>query len=277
MRLLNNLVGQTFGKWMVLSFSKEESSFFYWKCRCSCGIEKDVLENNLISGKSKSCGHFQDMAGCRFGRLVVLSYDHSSKGGHTFWKCQCDCGAIKVIDRSELINKTTISCGCYRIENSSKIATQTYFLYKNQFKHKWYFYGENNDIIRCSSSYEVFFWNYFYHIKNTDIVYEPKTFLISDNRRYTPDFFFPSENLWIELKGSFEMFMKKNKQDNKILEFSETNKISIYSWNEIFSKCSLPFKSYGAYKKRAEKKNISIEEYLAKMFYLSEESLWLQV
>lgn len=50
-----NLVGQTFEKWTVLSFSHTEKGKRHFLCRCACGQEKTVEVYSLVHGKSKSC------------------------------------------------------------------------------------------------------------------------------------------------------------------------------------------------------------------------------
>ena len=52
-----DLTGQVFGRWTALSKvqtpTREKSK---WLCICSCGKEGVVLQNNLVSNISKSCG-----------------------------------------------------------------------------------------------------------------------------------------------------------------------------------------------------------------------------
>ena len=53
-----------------------------------------------------------------FGHLKVLSYSRtvrkkSSNGVRTLWKCYCEiCGETKEMDRANLINGNSLSCGC---------------------------------------------------------------------------------------------------------------------------------------------------------------------
>jgi hypothetical protein len=47
----------------------------------------------------------------RFGRLVVLSFQHS-KRSHKHWLCRCDCGTEKIIDGMNLRRGDSKSCGC---------------------------------------------------------------------------------------------------------------------------------------------------------------------
>jgi len=51
----------------------------------------------------------------KFGRLLVIEETESIKG-YTVWKCQCDCGAIKIVRSHNLKSGDTKSCGCFAIE-----------------------------------------------------------------------------------------------------------------------------------------------------------------
>lgn len=49
--------GKVFGRWTVIEFShKDSQSRRVWLCECECGSIKAVLEYNLKSGRSTSCG-----------------------------------------------------------------------------------------------------------------------------------------------------------------------------------------------------------------------------
>jgi len=64
----------------------------------------------------------RDLSGLRFGRLLVLKKGAGKvrSGKHQpTWVCQCDCGTIKEIHRSDLMDRTT-SCGCKRREMVSQ-------------------------------------------------------------------------------------------------------------------------------------------------------------
>jgi len=49
---------QKYGRWTVLSGTKRksEAGVLYLNCICECGVEKEVLEGSLKSGRSISCG-----------------------------------------------------------------------------------------------------------------------------------------------------------------------------------------------------------------------------
>lgn len=53
----------------------------------------------------------KDIKGQRFGKLVVIEYDHSTPFG-VYWKCLCDCGKTKITRASNLKEGSTRSCGC---------------------------------------------------------------------------------------------------------------------------------------------------------------------
>jgi hypothetical protein len=60
----------------------------------------------------------KDLAGQRFGRLLV-----NGRGGSTrriYWICNCDCGKILSVRQDHLLSGATKSCGCLGRENSIK-------------------------------------------------------------------------------------------------------------------------------------------------------------
>jgi len=52
-----------------------------------------------------------DLTGKKFNRLSVVKYSHSHKR-HTYWVCECECGATKTIAGTALRTGHTKSCGC---------------------------------------------------------------------------------------------------------------------------------------------------------------------
>lgn len=62
MSQLKDLTGMRFGRLTVLyrnnSLTKKYKNGYgyYWHCLCDCGTEKDVSDNKLKNGKTKSCG-----------------------------------------------------------------------------------------------------------------------------------------------------------------------------------------------------------------------------
>lgn len=66
-------------------------------------------------------GSFEDLAGMRFGRLIVIGRDEdyiSPKGYHsTQWLCKCDCGNTATVRALYLKSGAIRSCGCLREEH----------------------------------------------------------------------------------------------------------------------------------------------------------------
>lgn len=53
---LINLIGKTFKKLTVISFSHRTPPHTYWVCSCSCGGQTVASTNNLRRGRHASCG-----------------------------------------------------------------------------------------------------------------------------------------------------------------------------------------------------------------------------
>lgn len=66
--------------------------------------------------------NFIDLAGLRFGRLLVV--ERSLGQRDTKWLCKCDCGSQKVIGSRALRTGRSTSCGCLHKEQlSSRVKT----------------------------------------------------------------------------------------------------------------------------------------------------------
>lgn len=135
MTKLIDLEGKRFGKLTVLKIGKPHvysngRKSISWLCRCDCGVEKEILGNNLVGGNTTSCGcyrkiesrkrNFIDIVGKKFNRLTVIERcdDYiDSRGNHsTRWRCLCDCGETCEVRGTSLKNGRTKSCGCYNKE-----------------------------------------------------------------------------------------------------------------------------------------------------------------
>lgn len=61
----------------------------------------------------------KDLRSRRFGRLVALRDVGSAKNGQSkvrVWECLCDCGVVKQVRSSQLLQGNVRSCGCLRSE-----------------------------------------------------------------------------------------------------------------------------------------------------------------
>lgn len=100
---LKDLVGERFGKLVVIEYSHKKNNLHYWKCKCDCGNEKIAGGKSLKSGNTKSCGCIPrkrfnvknqkyDLSGTRIGRLTVVKRVIRSA-----WLCKCDCGNETIV------------------------------------------------------------------------------------------------------------------------------------------------------------------------------------
>ena len=58
----------------------------------------------------------RDHTNRRFGRLVGIKKVGRDKWNHALWECLCDCGVVKIVSSTSLIEGTTRSCGCLALE-----------------------------------------------------------------------------------------------------------------------------------------------------------------
>ena len=121
-----DLTGKEFGRWTVLE-KVSLSGAARWRCRCSCGTERDVAARHLLSGATMSCGciakenrkekHGADLSGRRFGKLHVLSRAEPDETGAQRWLCRCACGREYIARYSPLNRGQIKSCGCEKGQN----------------------------------------------------------------------------------------------------------------------------------------------------------------
>ena len=111
-----DLTGQRIGHWTVLEIATGHKGETYWRCQCDCGAIHDVKGSDMKTGRSLSCHKcgtgFIDLTGLRFGRWTVLcrseKRDRTDRG--TYWRCQCDCGAIHDVRSGNLMRGTSKGC-----------------------------------------------------------------------------------------------------------------------------------------------------------------------
>lgn len=128
-------LGTRYGRLVIIerdtSFSEGQ---YRWRCKCDCGSEKSVPGSHLRSGFVRSCGCLRrehasqmqsppppkkEIGGMTFGRLSVVEFAEK-RGVRHFWRCLCVCGTEAIVDISKLTGGTTVSCGCFRRESSSR-------------------------------------------------------------------------------------------------------------------------------------------------------------
>lgn len=111
-------IGDRFGRLTIISSDvpRAKGHKQRFKCKCECGNEKIARRDDLLQGKTKSCGCLKKTPidiGYRCGKLVVIGIA-PARGSHRVFLCQCDCGSPpKEIRGTSLIGKNlTKSCGC---------------------------------------------------------------------------------------------------------------------------------------------------------------------
>jgi hypothetical protein len=57
-----------------------------------------------------------ELAGQKFGRLLVIKESGRGKDGCVTWECLCDCGTHRIVRGKDLKKGVTRSCGCLRMD-----------------------------------------------------------------------------------------------------------------------------------------------------------------
>lgn len=87
MNEINNVeLGSTFGRWTVIGFEFRRGRRTYCACRCECGTIRNVLKQNLLNGRSQSCGCFnREQAAIRMAKEVYV-YAPTEKRLYKIWR-----------------------------------------------------------------------------------------------------------------------------------------------------------------------------------------------
>lgn len=141
-----DLTNQRFGRLIALyKCDYKINNHYPWFCQCDCGNTKVVRTQDLVSGKTTSCGCLQrekasevgkktgpingpkrfqkkDITNQRFGKLVALSPTDLKQSHSTKWLCQCDCGNQTIVAINDLTSGNTSSCGCLKSKGEQKIS-----------------------------------------------------------------------------------------------------------------------------------------------------------
>lgn len=131
--IAKNLAGQTFGELTVLEQADRVPGKrgIWWKCRCSCGNELEVLGTLMVNGRKLNCGGplheknyaYVDITGKRFHRLTAMYRVRTKmqKNNSVIWHCRCDCGNEVDYSYNELVYTAVRSCGCQKKEHDQKL------------------------------------------------------------------------------------------------------------------------------------------------------------
>lgn len=228
MSKLIDLTSKKFGKLTVIRRNHDYVKVVRWDCKCECGNTKTIRGSSLKDGSTKSCGclakkrnigkrkpeQAKKHIGKKFNRLTIIDIERKTNGyGGYYVITKCDCGNITKNVYADLKNEKVYSCGCYGKEQQSKTGSLVGLNNGtvNCSKRKW---GVEKDgkFVKMRSGFEVMF-AMILEKENIQWDYEPKRFKLSNGLRYTPDFYLPEQDLWIDVKGQIT---EKHKNKHKL-------------------------------------------------------------
>ena len=149
-----DLTNKEYEYYTVISRNEERTKAngrnVFWNCRCRCGKEFVATTTEINKQTRKSCGcmksilaskaHLQDLTGAIFGDLEVIErdFDHPQNGQkmRTYWRCKCKCGNLVSIERTHLVNRAKVSCGCQQSigeYNIIQLLNNANIKYKSQY------------------------------------------------------------------------------------------------------------------------------------------------
>ena len=96
-----------------------------------------------------------DLSGQRFGRLVAIAPEGTTR--KTKYICQCDCGNVKVVRADTLLNGGCKSCGCLKKEQDKINLTKHYSHQKSGTRIYEIWCGMKK---RCFNKNNARYWDY---------------------------------------------------------------------------------------------------------------------
>lgn len=75
---------------------------------------RQIISREAVMNKSEEHRgmRFLDLAGNKFGKLVVIWPVGRDRSRRVLWLCLCDCGALTRVSASRLISRTLPGCAC---------------------------------------------------------------------------------------------------------------------------------------------------------------------
>lgn len=118
-------IGQKFGSWEVLGRADTERPGTWWNCRCGCGVELNLPNGHLMSGRATRCRLCANekginLIGQTFNKWTVIGRIPRAKNRKKQpWICQCVCGNTQNLTRSSLVKGE--SKGCKRCQENTAV------------------------------------------------------------------------------------------------------------------------------------------------------------
>jgi hypothetical protein len=141
-----DITGKKFNRLTAVEYIKSKNGKQYWSFRCDCGNEKILSKERVVSGRTISCGcarfgRGRDIRGIKFGMLTAINVE-KPRNGILHWKFLCDCGKTVVINKHNVTEGHTRSCGCL-----FKLINVTHNFCRTRFYGIW-----TGMMSRCNSS-----------------------------------------------------------------------------------------------------------------------------
>lgn len=120
MKNYKDITGQRFNQLVAIRryeqpfILKDGSKKTLWVFQCDCGTIKPIHANNVITGKTRSCGCAKvgyervNLSGQRFGKVTVLRREGKQ------YVCKCDCGKEFFRSQQQIRVGKLKSCGCIK-------------------------------------------------------------------------------------------------------------------------------------------------------------------
>ena len=110
----NNLIGQRFGKLLVIKYSGEndESGHALWICKCDCGRVKKIRGNHLVSGQVKTCGceRYKGSIGEKKFGVFLKELGYAARKEVTFKDCKSAAGSSLRFEYGVYNNLNELNC-----------------------------------------------------------------------------------------------------------------------------------------------------------------------
>ena len=213
-----NLIGVEYDTRKVIrkSEKKTKSGCTLWEVYCSkCNtitlmtnhaIKKKVLCHCKHNERIKENNHKKyNLIGKKFGKLLVLEeLEDRTPHGEKQWLCRCDCGNYKITVTSALINHLTVSCGCSKSYNESRIQK---YLDKN--KIRYYAQWSHNDC-RFPSTNALLVFDFYLPTYRTIIEYDGE-------QHFKP----------VQFYGGAQSFIRQKERDTYKNNWCKSNKYTL--------------------------------------------------
>lgn len=143
MKPKEDLTGRVVNHLTVIGYTYVPARYrFFWNCRCVCGAITRKTSYDLTSGTALSCGcqrktvsKMIDLTGQKFGKLTVISPAGRNRWNAQLWRCQCDCGGIRMASGAKMRSGEIKSCGCTNTAKHGMHNTKTYRAWLNMKAH----------------------------------------------------------------------------------------------------------------------------------------------